>query len=65
MIAYGWKYAYRGFSSETFSSRESALEDLVARFPATAPYAEYLLTIERREDRPPWVEFARSPRGTD
>jgi hypothetical protein len=49
MIAYGWKYAYDGFSSETFPNRESAVQDLVARFPATAPFAEYLLTLERKE----------------
>lgn len=50
MIAYGWKYAYRNFSSEAFASREAALRDLVARFPATAPFAEYLLTLERIEE---------------
>lgn len=47
MVAYGWKYAYRDFSSETFASREAALRDLVARFPATSPFAEYLLILER------------------
>ena len=26
MIAYGWKYAYRDFSSETFASREPAVK---------------------------------------
>ena len=45
-MAYGWRYAFREFTSETFPDRESALRDLVTRFPATAPYAEYLLFLE-------------------
>ena len=45
-MAYGWRYAFRDFTSETFPDRESALLDLVTRFPTAAPYAEYLLFLE-------------------
>ena len=47
LIAYGWKYVYRDYSSETFPEWGSAVRDLVARFPALAPFAAYFPTMER------------------
>ena len=58
-MAYGWRYAFRDFTSETFPDRESALGDLVSRFPAAAPYAEYLLFLE------PLGEAVRGPTPVD
>lgn len=46
MITYGWRYTYRGHASLLFPDADSAVQDLVARFPATEPFAEYLLTLE-------------------
>lgn len=46
MIAYGWRYALRDYSSETFPDWESALHDLEVRFPGAARYAGYLLFLE-------------------
>lgn len=51
MIAYGWRYALRDYSSETFPDWESALHDLEARFPGAARYAGYLLFLEPLEGR--------------
>jgi hypothetical protein len=50
MIAYGWMYVYRDYSSETFPEWGSAVRDLTARFPAVAPFAEYFLTMEPIRD---------------
>jgi len=49
MIAYGWRYGFRDYSSETFPDWVSALHDLEARFPGAARYAGYLLFLEPRE----------------
>jgi hypothetical protein len=46
MIAYGWRYGFRDYSSETFPDWASALHDLEARFPGAARYAGYLLFLE-------------------
>jgi hypothetical protein len=64
MVAYGWKYVFRDFSSETFAERESALRDLVARFPATAPFAEYLLFLEPTGERVMGLVAADAAEGT-
>jgi hypothetical protein len=45
-MVYGWRYALRDYSSETFPDWESAVDDLEVRFPGAARYAGYLLFLE-------------------
>jgi hypothetical protein len=51
MTSYGWRYALRDYSSETFPDWESALHDLEVRFPGSARYAGDLLFLEPFEGR--------------
>ena len=49
-ISYGWKYAFRDYSSDVFPTWDSALQDLAARFPAAARFGEYLLLVARLDE---------------
>lgn len=49
-ISYGWKYAFRDYSSDVFPTWDSAIQDLAARFPAAARFGEYLLLLARLDE---------------
>jgi hypothetical protein len=50
MVAYGWRYTYRGHASELFPDADAAVRDLVTHYPASEPFATYLLTLEAMQD---------------